>query len=163
MCGIAGIVKKHSLVQDKELRKMSENIRHRGPDNTGYYLHEKVGLAHTRLSIIDLEGGDQPILSLDGDMVLVANGEIYNYIELRKELLQEGCRFITRSDSETILQAYVSCGEDFVNRLYGMFAFALLDKKSERLFIGRDRLGIKPLYYAVAPEKIAFASEIKEL
>ena len=87
MCGIAGIVNRRSLVQENELRKMSGKLEHRGPDNTGYYIHEKVGLAHTRLSIIDLEGGDQPIVSLDGNMVLVTNGEIYNYIELREELL----------------------------------------------------------------------------
>ena len=163
MCGIAGIFNKHSLVRERELRKMSGNLRHRGPDNTDYYLQEKVGLAHTRLSIIDLEGGDQPILSLDGNVVLVANGEIYNYVELRKALIQEGCRFKTRSDCETIIHAYTVHRENFVDRLHGMFAFALLDKKSERLFLARDRLGIKPLFYAVTPEKVAFASEIKAL
>jgi asparagine synthase (glutamine-hydrolysing) len=122
-----------------------------------------VGLAHTRLSIIDLEGGDQPIASADEKTVLVANGEIYNYVELRKELLHEGCRFKTRSDSETILQAYVSCGERFVDRLHGMFAFALFHRPSKNVFLARDRLGIKPLFYSVSPEKIAFASEIKAL
>jgi asparagine synthase (glutamine-hydrolysing) len=163
MCGIAGIFNRRSLVQRKELEEMAGALRHRGPDNTGYYIHGRVGLAHTRLSIIDLEGGDQPILSLDGGMVLAANGEIYNYVELRKELLREGCSFKTRSDSETILLGYVSCGERFVERLRGMFAFALLDRKSERLLLARDRLGIKPLFYTVTPEKIAFASEIKAL
>lgn len=163
MCGIVGIVNRRSPVQEKDLRIMSGKLQHRGPDNTGYYMHEKVGLAHTRLSIIDLESGDQPIVSLDGNMVLAANGEIYNYIELRKELLQEGCRFKTRSDSETILHAYASSGAHFVERLHGMFAFALFERTSKKVFLARDRLGIKPLFYTVSPERIAFASEIKAL
>jgi len=163
MCGIAGIINRRFPVQEKELRIMSGKLQHRGPDNTGYYLDQTVGLAHTRLSIIDLESGDQPIVSLDENMVLAANGEIYNYVELRKELLQEGCRFKTRSDSETILHAYASSGARFVERLHGMFAFALFDRKSKRVLLARDRLGIKPLFYTVSPEKVAFASEIKAL
>jgi asparagine synthase (glutamine-hydrolysing) len=163
MCGIAGIVNRRSVVQETDLQKMSGKLQHRGPDNTGYYMHEKVGLAHTRLSIIDLEGGDQPIVALDGNMALAANGEIYNYVELRKELLEEGCRFKTRSDSETILHAYASSGAHFVDRLHGMFAFALFDRISKKVLLARDRLGIKPLYYIVLPEKVAFASEIKAL
>jgi len=142
---------------------MSGKLQHRGPDNTDYYIHERVGLAHTRLSIIDLEGGDQPIVSLDGNMALAANGEIYNYVELRKELLEEGCRFKTRSDSETILHAYASSGAHFVENLHGMFAFALFDLTSQKVFLARDRLGIKPLFYTVLPDRVAFASEIKAL
>lgn len=163
MCGIAGIVNRRSPVLEKDLQKMSGKLKHRGPDNTGYYLHERVGLAHTRLSIIDLESGDQPIVSLDGTMALAANGEIYNYVELRKELIEEGRRFKTRSDSETILHAYASSGEHFVDRLHGMFAFALFDRASKKVFLARDRLGIKPLFYCVLPERVAFASEIKAL
>ncbi len=163
MCGIAGIVNRYSPVQEQELRMMAGKLQHRGPENTGYYIHEKVGLAHTRLSIIDLEGGGQPIVSSDEKTVLVANGEIYNYIELRKELLQAGCRFKTRSDSETILHAYASSGLHFVERLHGMFAFALFHTPSKNVLLARDRLGIKPLFYTVSPEKIAFASEIKAL
>jgi asparagine synthase (glutamine-hydrolysing) len=163
MCGIAGIVNRQLPVQETELQKMSGKLQHRGPDNTGYYIHGKVGLAHTRLSVIDLEGGDQPIARLDGNMVLAANGEIYNYIELRKELLYKGCRFKTRSDSETIIHAYALSEAHFVDRLHGMFAFALCDRTSERVLLARDRLGIKPLFYTASPEKIAFASEIKAL
>ncbi|MBW2096987.1 MAG: asparagine synthase (glutamine-hydrolyzing), partial [Deltaproteobacteria bacterium] len=163
MCGIAGIVNKSSPVREEELQMMAGKLQHRGPDNTGYYMHEKVGLAHTRLSIIDLESGDQPILSLDGTLALAANGEIYNYVELRKDLVQEGCRFKTRSDSETILHAYASSGAYFVERLHGMFAFALFDRPSKKLLLARDRLGIKPLFYTISPDRVAFASEIKAL
>ncbi len=163
MCGIAGIVNRHSPVQVKELQLMAAKLQHRGPDNTGYYIHEKVGLTHTRLSIIDLESGDQPIVSLDGNMALAANGEIYNYVELRKELLQKGCRFKTRSDSETILHTYSTYGAHFVEELHGMFAFSLFDRALKNTLLVRDRLGIKPLFYTVSPDKIAFASEIKAL
>jgi len=163
MCGIAGIVKKQPLVDENELQEMSRKLIHRGPDSTGYYIHKNVALGHTRLSIIDLQGGDQPIVSLDEKLALVANGEIYNYVELTRELVQEGCRFRTRSDSETIIHAYASRGREFIHGLNGMFAFALYDKTSGKIFLGRDRLGIKPLFYIVFPDMIAFASEIKAL
>jgi asparagine synthase (glutamine-hydrolysing) len=163
MCGIAGIINKRYPVREKQLQVMAEQLQHRGPDNTGYFLHENVGLAHTRLSIIDLESGDQPLLSPDGNMALAANGEIYNYVELRKELLQKGCRFKTRSDSETIIHAYAAYGVHFVEKLHGMFAFALFDGASKKVLLARDRLGIKPLFYTYSSESFAFASEIKAL
>ncbi len=163
MCGIAGIINKRYPVWEKQLQLMAEQLQHRGPDNTGYFLHENVGLAHTRLSIIDLESGDQPLVSHDGNMALAANGEVYNYLELRKELLKKGCRFKTRSDSETIIHAYAAYGIQFVERLHGMFAFALLDGASKKLLLARDRLGIKPLFYTYTSESFAFASEIKAL
>jgi asparagine synthase (glutamine-hydrolysing) len=122
-----------------------------------------VALSHTRLSIIDLAGGDQPMHSADGTLSLCANGEIYNYLELREELKERGCVFATNSDSECILQAYRAYGLDCVHSLHGMFAIALYDKQEGRLLLARDRLGIKPLYYAFCRDKLVFASEIKAL
>jgi len=163
VCGIAGLITNSAPVDKNELRQMAKRLQHRGPDNMGYYVHENAGLAHTRLSIIDLQGGDQPIVSFDENLVVVSNGEIYNYIELMEDLIQKGCRFKTRSDSESIMQSYIFYGQDFIHRLNGMFAFALYNKTSEKVFLGRDRLGIKPLFYCISPNKIAFASEIKAL
>lgn len=163
MCGITGLITGPAGVDSKELREMTKRLQHRGPDNTGFYIQENVGFGHTRLSIIDLAGGDQPIVSFDQQAAMVANGEIYNYIELMEDLIQKGCVFKTRSDSETIMQSYLHYGEAFIHRLHGMFAFALYDKITGNVFLGRDRLGIKPLFYHVSPNKIAFASEIKAL
>lgn len=163
MCGIAGLIKRHSLIEKRELQSMLNRLQHRGPDNMGYYVHDHVGLAHARLSIIDLKGGDQPIISSNGHLALVANGEIYNYIELTQDLIKKGGLFTTRSDSESILQSYLLYGEDFVHRLNGMFAFALFDKESGKILLGRDRLGIKPLFYTISSSGVAFASEIKAL
>ncbi len=163
MCGIAGLITRQAEVDRKELLEMTRRLQHRGPDNTGFYIQKNVGFGHTRLSIIDLQGGDQPIVSLDENLALIANGEIYNYIELMEDLVQKGCKFKTRSDSETIMQSYLQYGQEFIHRLHGMFAFALYDKMSEHIFLGRDRVGIKPLFYHVSPNKIAFASEIKAI
>ncbi len=163
MCGIAGIVKRSARVEQDELSPLAELLRHRGPDDVGFFVEENVGLVHTRLSIIDLEGGRQPLFSPEGDLVTVANGEIYNFVELRQELEACGRTFLTNSDCETILHAYALWGEGFVTRLNGMFAFALYDQKKGRLFLVRDRLGIKPLFYASLPWGFAFASEIKAL
>ena len=163
MCGIAGIITDGGEADESQLRRMANLLRHRGPDDTGIYRHEGLGLAHTRLSIIDLAGGHQPLFDSHGNLALIANGEIYNYRELSARLEKRGCRFLTKSDSETILQAYAAYGIDFLRYLHGMFAFALYDKTKQKLILARDRLGIKPLYYLQLPGKVAFASEIKAL
>ena len=142
---------------------MTDSIGHRGPDGVGYFVHNEVGLGHRRLSIIDVEGGAQPIGNEDGTVQVVFNGEIYNFIELRKELLSFGHVFKTRSDTEVIVHAYEQWGMDFVNRLNGMFAFALFDLANKKLLLARDHLGIKPLYYTTVGSQFLFASEIKSL
>jgi asparagine synthase (glutamine-hydrolysing) len=145
------------------LRPMAQRLSHRGPDDQGFFVDGNLGLVHTRLSIIDLGGGHQPLLADAGKLAVVANGEIYNFVELRRELEAAGRRFATHSDSETIPHAYAVHGEGFVERLNGMFAFALYDQAKGRLFLGRDRLGIKPLFYAALPDRILFGSELKAL
>ena len=163
MCGIAGIYSVNRVVSQDLLSRMANALSHRGPDDTGTYINDQIGLAHTRLSIIDLSGGHQPLFSPDGNLALVANGEVYNYLELRKELIDSGCQFLSHSDSETILHAYSIHSRDFMARLHGMFAFALFDKATKTLTLARDRLGIKPLFYTKLLDGIAFASEIKAL
>ncbi len=163
MCGIAGFITRAAPPEAQLLDRMAARLAHRGPDGARTKIIDRVGLVHTRLSIIDLEGGWQPLHDADERYWLVANGEIYNYVELTAELKQRGCNFLTHSDSETILHAYAVDGDDFLRRLHGMFAFALYDAKEKRLVLARDRLGIKPLYYVELPDRIAFASEIKAL
>jgi len=163
MCGIAGCILRNSAPKRNALEQAARQLRHRGPDDWGVYIAGQVGLAHTRLSIIDLAGGHQPICSRDGRLALVANGEIYNHVELRDVLLRDGCVFRTHSDSETILHAWDRQGVDGIRQLHGMFAFALHDTESGELILGRDRLGIKPLFYAVLPDRVVFGSEIKAL
>jgi asparagine synthase (glutamine-hydrolysing) len=142
---------------------MCEAIRHRGPDDEGTYVTGPVGLGMRRLSIIDLAGGQQPIFNEDRSKVIVFNGEIYNYRELRRGLLARGHTFATQGDTETILHLYEELGPDCVDRLRGMFAFAIWDSAAETLFLARDRFGIKPLYLTGGPWGIAFASELKAL
>lgn len=163
MCGIVGIYRIDGSAEESRLHSAAQTLRHRGPDDIGTYVDHSFGMAHTRLSIIDLEGGHQPLFASDKNLVLIANGEIYNYIELRQELIHKGYRFSTHSDSETILHAYMEYGDDFIRHLHGMFAFALHDKTNERLILARDRLGIKPLFIAELLDGIAFASEVKAL
>jgi asparagine synthase (glutamine-hydrolysing) len=162
MCGIAGIFAAEPA-NPLLLQAMARRLAHRGPDHQGNEIADGAGLAHTRLSIIDLGGGDQPLYADDGRLSLVANGEVYNYIELRAELESRGRRFATHSDCETILHAYAVYGDDFLERLHGMFAFALHDQARGRLILARDRLGIKPLFLARAGGGWAFASELKAL
>lgn len=145
------------------LERMNLAIRHRGPDGEGQYLDAEVGLGHRRLSIIDLGGGAQPIGNEDGSIQVVFNGEIYNYIELREELLRYRHRFETHSDTEVIVHAYEQWGSACVKRFNGMFAFALWDRRRRELFVARDHLGIKPLYYGLLDNQLVFASEIKAL
>jgi asparagine synthase (glutamine-hydrolysing) len=164
MCGIAGyFLRSGTAAMPERLLRMAERLRHRGPDGGASYAQADVGLVHTRLSIIDLAGGAQPLYAANNDVVLVANGEIYNYIELRTELEAAGHVFSTNSDCETILHAYCQYGEGFVERLHGMFAFALFDKRCQRLWLVRDRLGIKPLFFCETNEGVFFASEQKAL
>jgi len=165
MCGIAGMV---SLVgQDRpdpnELQTMIHELHHRGPDGYGYYHDTQVGLAHARLSIIDLTSGDQPIHNEDKSVFTVFNGEIFNYLELRRELEQRGHRFYTHSDTEVIVHLYEEYGNDFVQHLNGQFAIALWDLPRRRLLLIRDRIGIVPLFYRRERNRLIFASEIKSL
>lgn len=165
MCGIAGIVhfERSRPIDPDKLRRMTETLQHRGPDGFGFMVKDNVGLGHRRLSIIDLSTGDQPQYSDDGSLAIVFNGEIYNYVELRRELMLSGHLFRTNSDTEVILKAYQHWGVDCQNHFNGMWAFALWDEREKRLFISRDRLGEKPLYYAVADNSLIFGSEIKAL
>lgn len=163
MCGIAGVILRQGRPEAAPLEKAVGLLKHRGPDDHGVHVVASVGLAHTRLSIIDLAGGHQPIIDLEGRYALVANGEVYNFVELRSELERGGCQFATGSDSETILHVYDRYGVRGFSRLHGMFAFALYAVHERRLLLARDRLGIKPLYYVELPDRIAFASELKAL
>ena len=166
MCGIAGIVdlRGTSDVPENLLRRMTDALTHRGPDESGLYLEPGVGFGHRRLSIIDLATGQQPMSSDDGRCWLTYNGEIYNYRELRTELEAAGHSFHTRSDTEVLLHAWLVWGEACVTRLRGMFAFAVWDANRECLFLARDRLGIKPLFYAALPDgRLLFASELKSI
>ena len=165
MCGIAGIIysDRSRPVELRLLEAMGDAIAHRGPDGEGFWMEPGVGLAHRRLSIIDLEGGSQPLGNEDGSIQIVFNGEIYNYEELRRELEARGHRFRTRSDTEVLVHLYEERGPDVVERLRGMFAFAIWDQNEKRLLLARDRLGLKPLYVYRDREKLVFGSEIKAI
>ena len=164
MCGITGIFDlKGGPVDRQLLQKMNDRIAHRGPDGEGFFVSGAMGLGNRRLSIIDLEGGQQPQSNEDESLHVVFNGEIYNFIELREELINKGHRFKTRSDTEVIVHAYEEWGDDCPLRFNGMFVFALWDSKKRRLLIARDHLGIKPLYYVTLGNQLLFASEIKAL
>jgi asparagine synthase (glutamine-hydrolysing) len=165
VCGIAGILYADpSRPVDRELLKgMGDAIAHRGPDAEGFWTEAGVGLVHRRLSIIDLSGGDQPIGNEDGSVQIIFNGEIYNFQELRAGLEARGHRFRTRSDTEVLVHLYEEEGDRLVERLRGMFTFALWDRPRRRLVLGRDRLGIKPLYIYRDAEKLIFGSELKAI
>jgi len=164
MCGIAGIFNKTGKPVDRGLlERMTSALQHRGPDGQGYFVDGAIGLGHRRLSIIDVEGGAQPIGNEDGSLQVVFNGEIYNFLELRKELEGAGHTFKTRSDTEVIVHAYEQWGKGCVERFNGMFAFALWDSHKCELFLARDHLGVKPLYYVDVGDSILFGSEIKAL
>jgi asparagine synthase (glutamine-hydrolysing) len=142
---------------------MSATLLHRGPDSDGAHVDGPVGLAARRLSIIDLETGDQPIANEDGSVVVVQNGELYNYRELRRELEAQGHRFRTSGDTEVLAHLYEQRGDGFAERLRGMFAVAIWDARRHRLVLARDRFGIKPLYYRAAAGGLEFASELRAL
>lgn len=164
MCGICGVFNFRGLPVDRGLvDKMMSVIQHRGPDGSGSFISGCIGLGHRRLSIIDLSGGSQPISNEDGSINMIFNGEIYNFIELRKELVKYGHVFRTESDTEVIVHGYEQWGSDCVTRFNGMFAFALWDANRRELFLARDHLGVKPLYYIKLGDRFLFASEIKAL
>ncbi|HTV54477.1 MAG TPA: asparagine synthase (glutamine-hydrolyzing), partial [Terriglobia bacterium] len=165
MCGIAGLLNRDrdSLVDRATVRRMCRTIVHRGPDDEGIYVQGWVGLGMRRLSIIDLAGGRQPIHNEDSSIWIVFNGEIYNFPELRRHLEERGHRFYTNTDTEAIVHLYEDFGPECVQRLRGMFAFAIFDEPHQRLLLARDRLGIKPLHYACAPDRLIFGSEIKAI
>ena len=160
MCGIAGFVGQGTTA---DLRRMNDSLAHRGPDDVGVWVDERRGvfLGHRRLSIVDLGGGHQPMWTADGDLGVVFNGEIYNHLDLRKELIAHGCVFQTdHSDTEVLLQGYRHWGPEFTTRLNGMWAFVLYDRKTHTLFCSRDRFGKKPLYYTLQGGTFVFASEL---
>jgi asparagine synthase (glutamine-hydrolysing) len=165
MCGICGIIHfDKEPVLESPIRKMMQIMKHRGPDDDGAFLENNVGFGFVRLSIIDLsESGHQPMFSTDGRYVIVYNGEIYNYIELRNELVNEGIVFKTQSDTEVLLNAYILWGEDCLYRFDGMWAIAIYDRVERKVFSARDRFGIKPYYYLQTGKFFAFASEISPL
>lgn len=160
MCGIAGIFGR----EERELvRRMISRMKHRGPDDEGYYFDTDISLGMCRLSIIDVEGGQQPIYNEEGSICVVLNGEIYNFKELKIELETKGHKFYTRSDTEVLVHLYEEYGHNLFEKLDGMFAFAIWDSNKKELFLARDRLGIKPLYYTIVNNEFIFASEIKAI
>lgn len=164
MCGIAGIIdfNHHEYMQDL-LQRMIGFLHHRGPDAAGLYMDQGVGLGHARLSIIDLAGGDQPIHNEDRSVWIVYNGEVFNYPELREDLIDRGHRFYTTTDTEVIVHLYEEVGSALFEKLNGQFAFAIWDARKRRLLLGRDRAGIRPLFYTLNGQRLQFASEIKAL
>ncbi len=164
MCGITGIFYKDGQNIDSNiLKKMTRSLIHRGPDEEGFYIEGNVGFGHRRLSIIDLSSGQQPLCNEEGNIWITFNGEIYNYIALKKELEKKGHEFKTNSDTETIVHAYEEWGIDAIKKFRGMFAFALWDKNKKQMVIARDRVGKKPLYYFMDDNRLVFASEIKAI
>ena len=160
MCGICGYI---GIEEESLLTSMTDALTHRGPDDVGYHREGTVGLGHRRLRVIDLKGGHQPMTSDDGSLVMVYNGEIYNFREIRERLAQEGHQFRSASDTEVLLRLYQLQGADALQELNGMFAFAVLDRRDRSLFLARDRIGIKPLCYLSLPGRFLFASESKAL
>ena len=168
MCGIAGIAQfaESGPIAMEELSRMAQTLAHRGPDDSGIYLDVKdhlCGLAHRRLSVIDLQGGHQPMSNAEESIWISYNGECYNFQELRKELKQLGHRFKTNSDTEVVIHLYEQYGVKCVEHMRGMFAFAVWDKKKKQLFLARDRLGQKPLYYGLHNDRFIFASQCKAI
>ena len=163
MCGITGYVGKSDIGL---LKNMADQISHRGPDGDGYYIDSNNGvhLAHRRLSILDISGGAQPMLNQDSSIIVVFNGEIYNHLDLRLELASRGYQFKSiNSDTEVLIHGYAEWGHNLVEKLNGMFAFCIYDKKNQQLFLARDRFGEKPLYFSYKSGSFAFGSEITPL
>ncbi len=158
MCGISGAsIRLIEKAPQAVLNSMNNVLKHRGPDDEGIYCDDLMGLAHTRLSIIDLSvNGRQPMVSHDKKYVITFNGEIYNFLQLRKELLEAGCQFETRTDTEVLLNSYKEFGTECLRKIRGMYAFAIWDKEKKELFLCRDRIGKKPLYYYYDGKDIAF-------
>jgi asparagine synthase (glutamine-hydrolysing) len=164
MCGLAGIARREARgVTVETLDRMAAALRHRGPDGYGRYGGARVGLAHVRLSIIDVAGGAQPLSNEDGRLWVICNGEIYNHVELRQELEGRGHRFQTRSDTEVLVHGYEEWGVRMLERLHGQFAFAIHDRQGDTVFLARDRFGVRPLFYSEQRGDVLFASEVKAL
>jgi asparagine synthase (glutamine-hydrolysing) len=163
MCGILGVINCNQQVEPEALSKMLDLISHRGPDGEGVFIQKNVAIGHRRLSIIDLEGGNQPLSNSRATLWITYNGELYNYEELKRSLIDKGYSFRTKSDTEVVLQAYAHWGKDCVRHFRGMFAFGILDLEFRELFIARDHFGIKPLVYAYNSDVFAFSSEIQAL
>ena len=164
MCGIAGIARREARgVAAETLLSMAAALHHRGPDGTRVLPGLRVGLAHTRLSIIDLEGGAQPMSTADGRYTIVYNGEVYNYLELRHQLEARGRIFRTRSDTEVVVTAFAEWGEQAIERFNGQFAFAIHDRLDDSIFLARDRFGVRPLFYSLQGDSLVFGSEVKAL
>ncbi len=164
MCGIAGIMRWNGTVPDQfEIERMTAAVAHRGPDGVGFLRRDNVALGHRRLAIIDPRGGHQPMSNGDETIWITYNGEMYNYLELKEELGQKGHEFVTNSDTEVVIHAYQEWGAECVNKFRGMFAFGLADFRTGKLFLARDHFGIKPLYYRVGNDYLAFASELAAL
>jgi asparagine synthase (glutamine-hydrolysing) len=164
MCGINGLITFNKQSPSKDLlKKMNDSMFHRGPDEEGYFVDERVGLSMRRLSILGLDDSSQPQYSKDENIVLIFNGEIYNFIEIRKELIEKGYEFKTTGDTEVLVHLYEEKGIDLLHDLNGMFTFAIYDKNKEKVFVARDRLGIKPLYLLKENEKLSFSSDLQSL
>ena len=165
MCGFAGYIdmRKERRASEDILIKMTDKLVHRGPDSAGYFMEGSLGLGFRRLSIIDLESGDQPLFNEDNSVVVMCNGEIYNYRELKTALAQKGHTFRTGSDVEVLVHLYEEEGVDFINQLNGQFSFVLYDRKEQKLLLARDHFGINPLYYTIVDDVLIFASEIKAI
>ena len=160
MCGFVGYVNKEKD-KTKTIKLMNDMIIHRGPDSEGYYTDSDIALGFRRLSIIDLKGGDQPIYNEDKIMVIVFNGEIYNYRELKEDLIKKGHKFTTKSDTEVILHGYEEYNTELFPKLRGMFSFIIYNKKTKEVVGARDYFGIKPMYYYIDKDNFMFGSEIK--
>ena len=160
MCGIAGYISEKKTTK-KIIKAMTDRIEHRGPDGEGFYLDDNIALGHRRLAILDLTTGDQPIYNEEKDVVVVLNGEIYNYQELREELKKKKHKFVTKTDTEVLVHGYEEWGHNLTKKLRGMYAFAIWNKKEQELYMARDGWGIKPLYYYQNEKTLMFASEIK--
>src|SRR5579871_2639855 len=160
MCGICGqfSYERRAPVSRREIEQMTRSMIHRGPDDDGFYINGPIGLGFRRLSIIDIEGGHQPMSDADGSVYVVFNGEIYNFPELRRELESFGHIFRTRCDTEVIVLGYKQWGDEIFNRMNGMFGVAIWDERKQRLVIARDAFGIKPIYYKIADGKVSFGS-----
>jgi len=165
MCGICGIFEpgRETAIEPAKLKVMADSLRHRGPDEEGFYSDVGIGLGHRRLSIIDLKGGHQPLSNEDGTVWVAFNGEIYNFEELNRRYLSSGHCFKTRSDTETIVHLYEELGEACFAEMRGMFAIALWDARHKKLVLARDRVGKKPLFYSWDGRRLLFGSEMKAI
>lgn len=164
MCGISGIIdKSNNKIINEDIKVINDLIYHRGPDDEGFYFGKNFAFGHRRLSILDLSSdGHQPMTYLD-KYVITYNGEVYNYLEIKEELLKCGYTFYSHTDTEVILASYDKWGENCVNKFNGMWAFAIYDKEKNIIFCSRDRFGVKPFYYTQVDNKFIFGSEIKQL